>query len=126
MRTGRPLRDHLPRHLVATGSGGTTGREPWAKEYTEVPRCAARHCALAAGPGACRWRAGASAGRRGRRSRSYRPCGALVSDLARQQLATIRDEWLTPLIARMGDLERENGRLEAERDEQRRRAGARA
>ncbi len=48
--------------------------------------------------------------------------GALVSDLARQQLATIRDEWLAPLIARMGELERENGRLEAERDEQRRRA----
>ncbi len=44
--------------------------------------------------------------------------GALVSDLARQQLATIRDEWLAPLIARMGGLERENGRLEAERDAQ--------
>ncbi len=44
--------------------------------------------------------------------------GALVSDLARQQLATIRDEWLAPLIARMGELERENGRLEAERDAQ--------
>ncbi len=44
--------------------------------------------------------------------------GALVSNLARQQLATIRDEWLAPLIARMGELERENGRLEAERDAQ--------
>jgi len=38
---------------------------------------------------------------------------ALVSDLARQQLATIRDEWLAPLIERIGELERENGRLEA-------------
>ncbi len=49
---------------------------------------------------------------------------ALVSDLARQQLATIRDEWLAPLIARLGELERENGRLAAERDELRRRAEA--
>ncbi len=47
---------------------------------------------------------------------------ALVSDAARRQLATIRDEWLAPLIARMGELERENGRLQAERDDLRRRA----
>jgi hypothetical protein len=37
---------------------------------------------------------------------------ALVTDAARQQLATIRDEWLAPLIERIGELERENGRLE--------------
>ncbi len=48
----------------------------------------------------------------------------LVSDLARQQLATIRDEWLAPLIARLGELERENGRLTAERDDLRRRVEA--
>ncbi len=50
------------------------------------------------------------------------PDGALVSDLARRQLATIRDEWLAPLIERIGTLERENGRLEAEREQLRRRA----
>ncbi len=38
---------------------------------------------------------------------------ALVTDAARQQLATIRDEWLAPLIERIGTLERQNGRLEA-------------
>ena len=38
---------------------------------------------------------------------------ALVSDAARLQLATIRDEWLAPLVERIGELERENGRLEA-------------
>jgi len=38
---------------------------------------------------------------------------ALVSDAARNQLAAIRDEWLAPLIERIGELERENGRLEA-------------
>ena len=36
---------------------------------------------------------------------------------ARQQLEAIRDEWLMPLVNRIGELERENGRLEAERDE---------
>ena len=49
---------------------------------------------------------------------------AMVADSARQQLAVIRDTLLAPLIeqnerlvARIGDLEREAGRLEAERDE---------
>ena len=37
----------------------------------------------------------------------------LVSDAARLQLATLRDEWLAPLVERLGELERENGRLEA-------------
>ncbi len=37
----------------------------------------------------------------------------LVSAAARLQLATIRDEWLAPLVARIGELERENGRLTA-------------
>jgi hypothetical protein len=41
---------------------------------------------------------------------------ALVSDAARLQLATIRDEWLAPLVERIGELERENGRLEATSD----------
>lgn len=41
---------------------------------------------------------------------------ALVTDTARQRLATIRDEWLQPLIDRIGELERQGGRLEAERD----------
>ncbi len=36
----------------------------------------------------------------------------LVSDAARLQLATIRDEWLAPLVERIGELERENGKLE--------------
>ena len=43
---------------------------------------------------------------------------------ARAQLEAIRDEWLAPLVDRIGNLERENGRLEAERDELRRRAEA--
>ena len=49
---------------------------------------------------------------------------AMVADSARQQLEVIRDTLLAPLIeqnerlvARIGDLEREAGRLEAERDE---------
>lgn len=50
---------------------------------------------------------------------------ALVSDAARQQLATIRDEWLAPLIEQLGTLQRENGRLEAERDAQARALAAR-
>ena len=37
--------------------------------------------------------------------------GAVVSDAARLQLAAIRDEWLTPLVERIGALERENGDL---------------
>lgn len=47
---------------------------------------------------------------------------ALVSEAARQQLATIRDEWLAPLIDKIGGLERDVGRLEAERDQARREA----
>jgi DNA-binding transcriptional MerR regulator len=50
--------------------------------------------------------------------------GAMVADSARQQLEVIRDTLLAPLIeqnerlvARIGDLEREAGRLEAARDE---------
>lgn len=35
---------------------------------------------------------------------------------ARQQLEAIRDEWLRPLVDRIGELEREVGRLQAERD----------
>ncbi len=35
---------------------------------------------------------------------------------ARQQLEASRDEWLRPLIDRIGALEREAGRLQAERD----------
>ncbi len=37
--------------------------------------------------------------------------GAVVSDAARLQLAAIRDEWLAPLVERIGALERENGEL---------------
>jgi len=40
----------------------------------------------------------------------------VVSEAARSQLEAIRDEWLRPLVERIGALERENGRLEAERD----------
>ena len=39
---------------------------------------------------------------------------ALVSDAARRQLATIRDEWLAPLIAQLGDQAERIGRLAAE------------
>ncbi len=39
-----------------------------------------------------------------------------VSHAARQQLEAIRDEWLAPLIAQLRELERENGKLQAERD----------
>ena len=38
-----------------------------------------------------------------------------VSPAARSQLEAIRDEWLAPLVERIGGLEREVGRLEAER-----------
>ena len=43
---------------------------------------------------------------------------------ARSQLDAIMQEWLSPLVDRIGNLERENGRLEAEREELRRRAEA--
>ncbi len=39
-----------------------------------------------------------------------------VSPAARSQLEAIRDEWLRPLVDRIGELEREAGRLQAERD----------
>ncbi len=42
------------------------------------------------------------------------PAGSPIS--SRQQLEAIRDEWLRPLIDRIGELEREAGRLQAERD----------
>jgi len=45
------------------------------------------------------------------------PPPVAVSDAARAQLAAIRDEWVAPLVDRIGALERENGRLEAERDQ---------
>ena len=41
----------------------------------------------------------------------------MVSDAARAQLAAIRDEFVAPLVDRIGSLERENGRLEAEREQ---------
>lgn len=40
----------------------------------------------------------------------------IVSDAARSQLEAIRDEWLAPLIAQLREVERENGKLQAERD----------
>lgn len=43
--------------------------------------------------------------------------GALVTAATRQQLAAIRDEWLAPIIEQVSRLGRENGRLEAERDD---------
>jgi hypothetical protein len=52
------------------------------------------------------------------------PSAVAVNASARAQLEAIRDEWLAPLVDRIGNLERENGRLEAERDELRRRAEA--
>ncbi len=47
------------------------------------------------------------------------PPGA-VSPAARSQLEAIRDEWLRPLVDRIGELEREAGRLQAEREAARR------
>jgi len=41
---------------------------------------------------------------------------------ARDQLEAIRDEWLAPLIDRIGELEREAGRLTAEREHAQRQA----
>jgi hypothetical protein len=49
---------------------------------------------------------------------------ALVTDAARQQLASIRDEWLAPLVAQITEQAEAIGRLEQERDELRRRAEA--
>ena len=40
----------------------------------------------------------------------------VVSPAVSAQLAAIRDEWLQPLVDRIAELERERGRLEAERD----------
>ncbi len=36
---------------------------------------------------------------------------------AREQLEAIRDEWLAPLVERIGELEREAGRLTAQRNQ---------
>jgi hypothetical protein len=36
---------------------------------------------------------------------------------ATEQMEAIRDQWLMPLVDRIGALERENGRLENERDQ---------
>src|SRR5215211_1307038 len=41
---------------------------------------------------------------------------AAVNPQARAQLEAIRDEWLSPLVTRIEELSRENGRLEADRD----------
>jgi hypothetical protein len=41
---------------------------------------------------------------------------AVVSQAARAQLEAIRDEFIAPLVARIEDLSREAGRLQAERD----------
>ncbi len=43
-----------------------------------------------------------------------------VSPAARAQLEAIRDQWLRPLVDRIGELEREAGRLQAEREAARR------
>jgi excisionase family DNA binding protein len=39
-----------------------------------------------------------------------------ISPAARSQLAAIRDEWLLPLVDRIGELEREAGQLQVQRD----------
>lgn len=44
------------------------------------------------------------------------PAALAPSDAARANLALVRDEWLAPLVAELRELERENGRLGAERD----------
>ncbi len=49
---------------------------------------------------------------------------AIVTDAARQQLASIRDEWLAPLVAQITEQAERIGRLEQEREELRRRAEA--
>ena len=41
---------------------------------------------------------------------------ATIAPAARAQMGAIYDQWLSPLVDRVGALERENGRLEAERD----------
>ncbi len=48
------------------------------------------------------------------------PPASTVSPAARSQLEAIRDEWLRPLVDRIGELEREAGRLQAEREAARR------
>lgn len=45
-----------------------------------------------------------------------------VTAAARSQLEAIRDEWLAPLVERIGELEREAGRLTAELEHERSRA----
>jgi DNA-binding transcriptional MerR regulator len=42
---------------------------------------------------------------------------AIVTDAARQQLASIRDEWLAPLVAQITEQAQAIGRLELERDQ---------
>ncbi len=42
---------------------------------------------------------------------------SIVTDAARQQLASIRDEWLAPMVAKITDQAQTIGRLEAERDQ---------
>jgi hypothetical protein len=49
---------------------------------------------------------------------------ALVSDAARAQLEAIRDEWLQPLVAQIAEQAERIGRLEAEKEDLRRRAEA--
>jgi hypothetical protein len=49
---------------------------------------------------------------------------AIVTDAARQQLASIRDEWLAPLVAQITTQADRIGHLEAERDELQRRVEA--
>ena len=44
------------------------------------------------------------------------PPAVVVNPSAAAQLAAIRDEWLQPLVDRIAELERQAGRLEAERD----------
>ncbi len=44
------------------------------------------------------------------------PVSGAVAPAAVAQLEAIRDQWLRPLVDRIGELEREAGRLQAERD----------
>ena len=46
----------------------------------------------------------------------YRTGAVVVSPAASSQLTAIMDAWVTPLVDRIAELERECGRLEAERD----------
>ncbi len=45
-----------------------------------------------------------------------RQASGIVAPAAVAQLEAIRDQWLRPLVDRIGELEREAGRLQAERD----------